>query len=53
MNAIFSRMKKIFFSVLGEIWEDKNKSEGDMFIKWRWAQFLWKTIQKKCPVWGV
>ena len=53
MNAIFSRMKKIFFSVLGEIWEDKNKSEGDMFIKWPWAQFLWKTIQKKCPVWGV
>lgn len=52
MNAIFSRMKKIFFSVLGEIWEDKNKSEGDMFIKWPWAQFLWKTIQKNVPCEG-
>ena len=52
MNAIFSWMKKIFFSVLGEIWEDKNKSEGDMFIKWPWAQFLWKTIQKNVPCEG-
>ena len=52
MNAIFSRMKKIFFSVLGEIWEDKIKVKVTCLSNGPERNFFEKPYKKNVPCEG-